>query len=127
MSANSTGCPCEDMLPRCKVYHSYLIHPFLDICPLARLATCLSVLPCEVLFGSFLGPGTSCSATGLSVDSPHGLTLCFPAQLIMEVVQQLSRMFQPDFRLIKKRIEDLISRDYLERDADAQNTYRYLA
>lgn len=45
----------------------------------------------------------------------------------MEVVQQLSRMFQPDFRLIKKRIEDLIGRDYLERDAEAQNTYRYLA
>uniref|UniRef100_A0A7S1SRY7 Cullin neddylation domain-containing protein n=1 Tax=Tetraselmis chuii TaxID=63592 RepID=A0A7S1SRY7_9CHLO len=48
-------------------------------------------------------------------------------QLILEVVQQLSRMFKPDFKLIKKRIEDLISRDYLERDADNANLYRYLA
>lgn len=31
-------------------------------------------------------------------------------QLVLEVVQQLSRMFKPDFKLIKKRIEDLISR-----------------
>lgn len=45
----------------------------------------------------------------------------------MEVVQQLQRMFQPDFRLIKKRIEDLISREYLERDAENQNSYKYLA
>lgn len=45
----------------------------------------------------------------------------------MEVVQQLQRMFQPDFRLIKKRIEDLISRDYMERDSENQNTYKYLA
>lgn len=49
------------------------------------------------------------------------------AQLVLEVVQQLTRSFQPDIRLIKKRIEDLISRDYLERDKDNHNTYRYLA
>eukprot|EP00873_Tetraselmis_striata_P023587 jgi/Tetstr1/443851/TSEL_031805.t1 len=48
-------------------------------------------------------------------------------QLILEVVQQLSRMFKPDFKLIKKRIEDLISRDYMERDADNSNLYRYVA
>lgn len=49
------------------------------------------------------------------------------AQLVLEVVGQLQRSFQPDLRLIKKRIEDLISRDYLERDKDNHNTYRYLA
>ncbi|KAK9839448.1 hypothetical protein WJX81_002626 [Elliptochloris bilobata] len=48
-------------------------------------------------------------------------------QLMLEVVGQLQRMFQPDFRLIKKRIEDLIQRDYLERDKDNANQYRYLA
>ena len=48
-------------------------------------------------------------------------------QLVMEVVQQLQRMFQPDFRLIKKRIEDLIGREYMERDADNQNVYKYVA
>ena len=45
----------------------------------------------------------------------------------MEVVQQLSRMFKADFKLIKKRIEDLMSRDYLERDKDNPNLLRYLA
>lgn len=48
-------------------------------------------------------------------------------QLIMEVVAQLQRMFQPDFRLIKRRIEDLIQREYLARDLDNQNLYKYVA
>ncbi|KAH0459058.1 hypothetical protein IEQ34_011872 [Dendrobium chrysotoxum] len=33
----------------------------------------------------------------------------------------------PDFKAIKKRIEDLITRDYLERDKDNPNLFRYLA
>ena len=36
-------------------------------------------------------------------------------------------MLQPDFKAIKKRIEDLITRDYLERDKDNANMYKYLA
>eukprot|EP00879_Flechtneria_rotunda_P006724 GHRR01007064.1.p1 GENE.GHRR01007064.1~~GHRR01007064.1.p1 ORF type:complete len:565 (+),score=229.85 GHRR01007064.1:934-2628(+) len=48
-------------------------------------------------------------------------------QLVLEVVQQLSRMFKPDFKLIKKRIEDLIARDYLERDKDNPQLFKYLA
>jgi len=48
-------------------------------------------------------------------------------QLVLEVVQQLSRMFTPDFKLIKKRVEDLISREYLERDKDNPQLFRYLA
>lgn len=48
-------------------------------------------------------------------------------QLVMECVEQLGRMFKPDFKAIKKRIEDLITRDYLERDKENQNIYRYLA
>eukprot|EP00268_Persea_americana_P017605 TRINITY_DN184_c0_g1_i7.p1 TRINITY_DN184_c0_g1~~TRINITY_DN184_c0_g1_i7.p1 ORF type:complete len:799 (-),score=160.15 TRINITY_DN184_c0_g1_i7:511-2553(-) len=48
-------------------------------------------------------------------------------QLVMECVEQLGRMFKPDFKVIKKRIEDLITRDYLERDKDNQNMFRYLA
>lgn len=47
--------------------------------------------------------------------------------LVLEVVQQLQHMFRPDFKIIKKRIEDLIQREYLERDKDNPNTYRYLA
>ncbi|KAG1338628.1 cullin-1 [Cocos nucifera] len=48
-------------------------------------------------------------------------------QLVMECVEQLNRMFKPDFKAIKKRIEDLITRDYLERDKDNPNLFRYLA
>ncbi|KAF5182309.1 Cullin-1 [Thalictrum thalictroides] len=48
-------------------------------------------------------------------------------QLVMECVEQLGSMFKPDFKVIKKRIEDLISRDYLERDAENPNVYKYLA
>ncbi|KAK7284680.1 hypothetical protein RJT34_19430 [Clitoria ternatea] len=47
--------------------------------------------------------------------------------LVSECVAQLSRMFKPDIKAIKKRIEDLISRDYLEREKDNPNTFRYLA
>ncbi|RZC80851.1 hypothetical protein C5167_043421 [Papaver somniferum] len=47
--------------------------------------------------------------------------------LVMECVEQLGRMFKPDFKAIKKRIEDLITRDYLERDKDNPNMFRYLA
>lgn len=47
--------------------------------------------------------------------------------LIMEVVQQLSRMFKPDFKQIKKRIEDLIEREFLERDKENPQVFKYLA
>ena len=47
--------------------------------------------------------------------------------LVTEVGTQLSHMFKPDMKLIKKRIEDLIQREYIERDKDNANTYRYLA
>jgi len=47
-------------------------------------------------------------------------------QLVAEVLSQLS-FFRPDPKLIKKRIESLIDRDYLERDADNPNTYKYMA
>jgi len=48
------------------------------------------------------------------------------AQLTGEVVPQLARMFKPDVRLIKKRIESLIDREYLQR-GEAPGTYNYLA
>ncbi|KAL3626116.1 Cullin-1 [Castilleja foliolosa] len=48
-------------------------------------------------------------------------------QLVSECVEMLSRMFKPDVKLIKKRIEDLITRDYLERDSENPNTFKYLA
>ncbi|KAJ6714593.1 CULLIN [Salix viminalis] len=48
-------------------------------------------------------------------------------QLVMECVEQLSRMFKPDIKAIKKRIEDLISQEYLEREKENPNMFRYLA
>ncbi|KAG6398607.1 hypothetical protein SASPL_140074 [Salvia splendens] len=48
-------------------------------------------------------------------------------QLVMECVEQLGRMFKPDVKAIKKRIEDLITRDYIERDKDNPNLFKYLA
>ncbi|GBG71174.1 hypothetical protein CBR_g8476 [Chara braunii] len=48
-------------------------------------------------------------------------------QLVLECIEQLGRMFKPDFKVIKKRIEDLIAREYLERDKDNPNMFRYLA
>ncbi|XP_031097803.1 cullin-1 isoform X1 [Ipomoea triloba] len=48
-------------------------------------------------------------------------------QLVMECVEQLGRMFKPDVKAIKKRIEDLITRDYLEREKDNPNMFKYLA
>ncbi|GLT32472.1 hypothetical protein SLA2020_071380 [Shorea laevis] len=48
-------------------------------------------------------------------------------QLVLDCVDQLGRKFKPDFKAIKKRIEDLITRDYLERDKDNPNLFRYLA
>lgn len=48
-------------------------------------------------------------------------------QLITECVEQLSRMFKPDIKTIKKRIEDLITRDYIERDKENPQMFRCLA
>jgi cullin 1 len=47
-------------------------------------------------------------------------------QLISEVLTQLS-FFKPVPKVIKKRIEALIDRDYLERDANNPTIYKYLA
>ncbi|KAJ0988374.1 hypothetical protein J5N97_006730 [Dioscorea zingiberensis] len=48
-------------------------------------------------------------------------------QLMSECAEYLGRTFKPDFKLIKKRIEDLMGREYLERDANEHNVYRYIA
>jgi cullin 1 len=48
-------------------------------------------------------------------------------QLMSEVSQQLMQYFKPDPRQIKKRVEDLIQREYLERDKEKGGVYHYLA
>jgi len=50
------------------------------------------------------------------------------AQLLTETLQQLAAQFKPDVNMIKKRIESLIEREYLERVEEAPvPSYRYLA
>jgi cullin 1 len=46
--------------------------------------------------------------------------------LVAEVLAQLA-FFKPNPKVIKRRIEALIDREYLERDPDTPNTYKYLA
>eukprot|EP00697_Spironema_sp_BW2_P016544 gnl/Spiro4/7827_TR4126_c0_g1_i1.p1 gnl/Spiro4/7827_TR4126_c0_g1~~gnl/Spiro4/7827_TR4126_c0_g1_i1.p1 ORF type:complete len:762 (+),score=280.03 gnl/Spiro4/7827_TR4126_c0_g1_i1:237-2288(+) len=47
-------------------------------------------------------------------------------QLMIEVMDQL-KQFKPDPKNIKKRIEDLIGREYLQRDPANNSVYQYLA
>jgi cullin 1 len=47
-------------------------------------------------------------------------------QLVAEVVEQLT-LFRPNPKAIKQRIENLIEREFLERDPDNPNLYKYLA
>jgi len=47
--------------------------------------------------------------------------------IITEVTRQLAGRFLPNPAVIKKRIESLIEREFLERDAEDRKLYRYLA
>ena len=47
-------------------------------------------------------------------------------QLVAEIMSQL-QFFQPDLKVIKRRLEHLIDREYLERDPANAQVYRYLA
>ena len=52
---------------------------------------------------------------------------CTHTQLIEEVTKQLSSRFRPNPLIIKKRIESLIEREYLERSQSDRKSYTYLA
>lgn len=45
----------------------------------------------------------------------------------LQVTTQLSSRFMPDPTVIKKRIESLIEREYVRRDADSHKKYHYIA
>jgi cullin 3 len=47
--------------------------------------------------------------------------------VVAEVTRQLSTRFNPAPALIKKRIESLIEREYIERDSKDRTVYRYVA
>ncbi|KAK9223022.1 hypothetical protein WN944_011464 [Citrus x changshan-huyou] len=48
-------------------------------------------------------------------------------QLVSECIELLGRMFKPAVKAFKKRIEGLISQDYLERYPENPNTFKSLA
>lgn len=49
-------------------------------------------------------------------------------QLMTETIQQLTSRFQPDINMIKKKIEALIDREYIERGTNPNKpSYTYLA
>ena len=81
------------------------------------------MLPCQC-FRS--GSHLTCNANIVKFRSRKELK---HAQLISEVITLLSGRFKPEVSLVKTRIEDLISRDYLERpeDEDMPGVYRYVA
>lgn len=47
--------------------------------------------------------------------------------IITEVTRQLNARFAPTPAVIKKRIESLIDREFLERDPSDRRLYRYMA
>lgn len=49
------------------------------------------------------------------------------SNLVAEVTKQLSSRFRPTPQLIKKRIESLIEREYLERSEEDRRVYKYVA
>ena len=48
-------------------------------------------------------------------------------ELVNEVIRQLTARFQPTPQLVKRRIESLIDREYLERSESSMNVYNYQA
>ena len=48
-------------------------------------------------------------------------------EIITLVIDQISSQFLPDPKMIKKRIESLIERDYLQRDSNDITKLLYLA
>ena len=49
------------------------------------------------------------------------------SKLVAEAIEQLKSRFPPKIPMIKKGIDTLIEKEYLERDANDRQTLKYLA
>ena len=47
--------------------------------------------------------------------------------LLSETADQVSRVFKPSVPFIKSAIDTLIEKEYLERDPDSPDVYRYVS
>jgi DNA-binding MarR family transcriptional regulator len=48
-------------------------------------------------------------------------------ELIDETIKQLSQRFKPDVKMIKKKIDSLIEREYMKRTEGKRDEYQYVA
>ena len=67
-------------------------------------------------------PPTDCPTSGVCRGIPNAAF-----EPVAEVVRQVSGRFNPEPSFIKKRIETLLEREYLARDAEDGKRYIYLA
>ena len=67
-----------------------------------------------------------CDDTGLTL-TPNPIPKPNPNPNPNQVTTQLTSRFLPHPNVIKKRIESLIEREFLERDKDNWRKYKYLA
>lgn len=67
------------------------------------------------------------SADSMKLTSPRQRKTLAHSQLMTETLSQLSARFAPDVNMIKRRIESLIDREYLERVGEDPPTYGYVA
>lgn len=90
----------------------------------ARVPPLSSHVPCPM---SYL-PLTHRGLRGDVLTERRGRKHLSHQNLCSELISQLANRFNPDMSMVKKRIESLIEREYLERVGNTQRTeYRYLA
>jgi len=48
-------------------------------------------------------------------------------ELVVEVVNQLQQSFLPEAKMIKMRVDDLINKEYIMRDEENSQVFKYIA
>ena len=75
-----------------------------------------------------MNPRLSCTHLTKTYQPHRGRKKLSHQNLLSEIISQLANRFAPDMAMVKKRIESLIDREYLERiEGSDPPSYRYLA